>query len=337
MPRVSEAIRERTVAMSEEGKTCREIAILLKVGKSTVNDLLRKVRAGYPIQDLPRSGRPRKTTTRDDRVIKNKSTKDPFKTASQIAVELRKEGVADVSRMTVSRRLHNVGLFGRVAAKKPFISEKNRKARLEFSKAHANWTVEDWQKVAFSDESKFNLFGNDGRAYVRRPIAKRLHPKYVVPTVKHGGGNVMVWGVFTASCVGPLVLIQGRMNSVMYRDILQNNLVPFAAEKMGPDWLFQQDNDPKHTSKLLQQWFRSTKISVLKWPSYSPDLNPIEHLWEELKRRNRHERPSNKAELFEMVKKEWEELPTNVLKNLVASMPRRCAAVIAARGLHTKY
>ena len=330
-------LRKRIVALLAKGKTSREIADLLKVGKSTVNDLRRKVKCGLPLQDMKRTGRPRETTVRVDRLIKNKSTQDPWKTANQIAAELSEAGLATVSRMTVSRRLHDVGLFGRVGVKKPFIPEKNRKARLEFAKEHQDWTIEDWKKVAFSDESKFNLFGNDGKQYVRRPRSTRMAPKYCIPTVKYGGGNVKIWGVFSSSGVGPLVLIEGIMTAQVYKNILQNNLVQYAASKMGPDWVFQHVNDPKHTAKIVKAWFESQNINVLRWPSSSPDLNPIEHLWEELKRVVRGRNATNKAHLFEILRVEWRNIPNTVLQNLIESMPRRCAAVIAADGRHTKY
>lgn len=108
-----------------------------------------------------------------------------------IAQELRDENLADVSRITVSRRLRDVGLFGRIGVKKPLISKKNQRARLQFAENHKDWTVQDWKKVLFSDESKFKLFGNDGKQYVRRPVSARYNYKYQIPTVKHGGGGVM--------------------------------------------------------------------------------------------------------------------------------------------------
>ena len=223
--------------------------------------------------------------------------------------------------MTVSRRLHDVGLFGRIGVKKPFISEKNRKARLEFANAHKDWTIEDWQKVAFSDESKFNLFGNDWKQYVRRPRSTRMDPKYCIPNVKHGGGNVKVWGIFSTSGVGPLVLIEGIMTAQMYKKILEDNLQQYASSKMGPDWLFQQDNDPKHTAKIVEAWFESQNINVLQWPASSPDLNPIEHLWEELKRVVRGRNATNKTALLEILRTEWQNLPSTVLLNLIAAVP----------------
>ena len=79
-------------------------------------------------------------------------------------------------------------------SKKPWISKKNVKARLKFARDHLDWSVADWGRVLWSDESKFNLFSSDGIRYVRRPPGQRNNPKYQVPTVKHGGGSVMIWG-----------------------------------------------------------------------------------------------------------------------------------------------
>ena len=238
-------LREKVIKLSEEGRSSRQIATLLSIGKSTVNNLIANYRAGYGLNCKPRSGRPRKTTERENRIIKRKSTSDVKKTAAAIARELCEEGVVNISRSTVTRRLHDVGLYGRVAVKKPLISKKNQKARLQFAKDHLNWTTEDWKKVCFSDESKFNLFGSDGRKYVRRPKGTRNDVRYQIPTVKHGGGNVMVWGVFSAQGLGPLVQIEGIMDRFLYRDILENNLLTYADRMMPQNWTFQQDNDPK--------------------------------------------------------------------------------------------
>jgi Transposase. len=95
-----------------------------------------------------------------------KSTANSRKTASDITCKLKQENHVIVSRHAVSKRLNDVGLVGRVAVKKPFISKKNQNTRLDFAKQHREWTLENWKRVAFLDESKFSLFGSSGRRYV---------------------------------------------------------------------------------------------------------------------------------------------------------------------------
>lgn len=330
-------LREAVINLYQSGKVSREIANSLLINKSTVNRMIAKYKLTNSLADKPRSGRPRKTTKRVDKIIKRKSITDVKKTAMDISRELREENLADVSRSTISRRLKEVGLIGRAGVKKPLISAKNKKARLDFARKYEHWTEIDWRKVLFSDESKFQLFGSDGRKYVRRPTGTRYNSRYQIPTVKHGGGNVMVWGSFSYNGVGPLVEIKGTMNATMYRDILTQHMLPYATRRMPRDWIFQQDNDPKHSSKLIKEFLIAKKIRVLDWPSQSPDLNPIEHLWQELKLRTGNKKHSNKTELWQDLQNQWQNLPQDRISNLIASMPRRCAAVIASKGMATKY
>ena len=100
-----------------------------------------------------------------------------------------------MSRQTVFRRLQEIGLFNRTPRKKSIVSSKNKKKRLEFANRYVIWTYENWVKVFFSDESKFNLFGNDGKNNVKRRIGERLSSKSTKKTVKFGAGSVMVFGI----------------------------------------------------------------------------------------------------------------------------------------------
>ena len=102
-------------------------------------------------------------------------------------------------------------------------------------------------------------------------------------------------------------------------------------------WTFQHDNDPEHTSKLVTEFLAQKKFRILEWLSQFPDLNPIEHLWEHIERKISVRKQSNQHDLFELIKRTWEEIPIDVLINLVDSMPRRCNAVVAAKGFPTKY
>ncbi len=165
-----------------------------------------------------------------------------------------------------------------------------------------------------------------------------LHPKNTIPTVKHGGGNIMLWGCFSAKGPGRLICVKERMNGAMYREILSENLLPSArALKMKRGWVFQHDNDPKHTARAMKEWLRKKHFKVLEWPSQSPDLNPIENIWRELKVRVAQRQPQNITALEEICMEEWAKIPATVCENLVKTYRKRLTSVIANKGYITKY
>ena len=124
----------------------------------------------------------------------------------------------------------------------------------------------------------------------------------------------------------------------MMRDILKANLLP-SAEKLFPagEWWFLHDNDKKFHSKVVQEWLHNNGVTCLDFPPYSPDLNPIENLWAALAREVEKTPCSDVEELQDAVAKAWDDASKSLMEELVASMPRRCAAVIGARGWHTEY
>lgn len=283
-------------------KNFAEIGNIFKIDKSVVRRIIKRFQHRGTVSPAKKSGRPKKTTAHQDHLLKRISTSNPQLTANQVK---KAADVVTVHDRTIRRRLNNFGLFGRRPAKKPLISVKNRKRRLQFARDHLNWSTDQWKKVLWSDESKFNLFSSDGIRYIRRPINRRFDPRYTVPTVKHGGGSIMVWGCFSGNGIGPIHKIDGIMDRFGYRDIMANVMLPFFRTHMPRGSLFQQDNDPKHSSKLVDQWFKQKKVKKMDWPAQSPDLNPIENLWDEVERRIRHRTYSNSNDLWAAIQKSW--------------------------------
>lgn len=114
-------------------------------------------------------------------------------------------------------------------------------------------------------------------------------------------------------------------------------MLPFARQKMPRGWQFKHDNDPKHTAKTVQKRLKDKKVKVLQWPAMSPDLNPIENLWNEVECTMAGQKFNNPDNLFQTIQNKWDLLPKKLLETLVESMPRRCQAVIYAKGHSTKY
>ena len=168
-----------------------------------------------------------------------------------------------------------------------------------------------------------------------------LSDRLVDGTVKFGGSSLMVWGCMLWDGPGYACKIDGRMDGDLYVKILEEDLKASIDyyNKNPQKVVFQQDNDPKHTSKTAKTWFQNSDLEVMDWPAQSPDLNPIEHLWSHLKKKlgEYQSPPAGILELWERVEKEWNNIPASVCQDLIESMPRRVAAVLAAKGGHTKY
>ncbi|KMQ90442.1 sodium-coupled monocarboxylate transporter 1 [Lasius niger] len=197
---------------------------------------------------------------------------------------------------------------------------------------------EFWKRVLWTDKSKFELFGCKQRLRVWRKTNKELEDHHLQKTVKQGRCNIMIWGCFSWEGVGQLVKFDGIMTVNIYIYILCENLeVSLIQLSLENNFILQQDNDPKHTAKKTKKFFISHHIKLLDWPPQSPDLNPIEILWSILDRNVDKTGVTNKNNYFDALQRAWENLDLNNLHNLVESMPRRLAAVIKAKGGHTKY
>ncbi|GIY13323.1 transposable element Tcb1 transposase [Caerostris darwini] len=253
-----------------------------------------------------------------------------------IANEFRQATGVAVSTKTLRIEAHKLGYTERSAAHRPLITKTSKKACLRWAKDHRTWTLDDWKRILWSDESRFTLFRSDGRVWVWRLPGERLLPECVVPTVKFSGGGLMVWACFSWYGAGPLVKVDGAMNA----DILDNHVLPTLWATYGMDGCWYQDNNATcHVARRTLDWYVNNSVKRMEWPAQSPDLNPIEHLWDELDRRLRACTPLSKSkpELWNFLLNIWKEIPLATMTNLVESMPRRVAAVIAAKGGPTSY
>jgi hypothetical protein len=220
---------------------------------------------------------------------------------------------------TVRRFLFKTGYIGRICVKKPLLRPNNKERRLEWAKAHENWTKDDWFQVLWSDEKKIELFNSKRRTHCRRKVGKPLRADTIQPTVKHGGGSIMVWGCFGGLQTGDLFRILGILDQHKYHQILVHHAMPSATRTFGPteSWWFMQDNDPKHTSKKVKAYLTSKanagKMKLMNWPPQSPDLNPLELLWEECDRQVKLRKPTSLQQLEEEVRDVWKNMSSEIL------------------------
>ncbi|CAJ0952623.1 unnamed protein product [Ranitomeya imitator] len=317
--------------LKQEGKTQKEISQQIGCSQSAVSRHLNGKSVGRK-----QCGRKRCTMRRGDRTLRKIVEKDRFQTLGNLRKQWTESGV-ETSRATVHRRVQEMGYRCRIPQVKPLLNHKQRQRRLTWATEKQHWTVAKWSQVLFSDESKFCMsFGNQG-ARVWRKTGEKEMPKCLKSSVKYPQ-SVMVWGAMSAAGVGPLCFIKGRVNAASYQEILEHFMLPSAEMLYGDeDFIFQHDLAPAHSAKTTGKWFTDHGITVLNWPANSPDLNPIENLWDIVKRKLRDARPNTLDELKAAIEASWASITSQQCHRLIASMPRRIEAVISAKGFPTKY
>jgi transposase len=316
-------VKAQILALALQGESVRKIAKKLGLCKSVVG---RVFKARSPDSKRAVRGRPSKLSPSDKRTCVRSICRDPKANATTVARSLREAFRVEVVPQTVRRVLREQGMWAYEKKAKP---------------CHCHWTKADWRRVVWTDETKVNRFNSDGRTWAWIRDSEELQPRQVKQTVKHGGGNIMIWGCIMAQGTGYICQIEGTMNKDVYQSILNTHLEnSFSWYNINKKKIiFQQDNDPKHTAKSIQQWLEDQPFSVLSWPAQSPDLNPIEHIWALLKRRlSEYEAaPSGLVELWERVQDVWNKISQQDCLKVIDSMPDRIQAVLKARGRWTAY
>uniref|UniRef100_A0AAY5KS66 Transposase Tc1-like domain-containing protein n=1 Tax=Esox lucius TaxID=8010 RepID=A0AAY5KS66_ESOLU len=233
---------------------------------TTVGAIIRKWKKHKITVNLSRSGAPCNISLCGVAMIMRMVRNQLRTTREDLFNDLKAAGTI-VTKKTIGNTLRREGLKSCSARKFPLLKKAHVQAHLKFSNEHLNDSEENWVKVLWS-ETKIKLFGINSTRCVWRRRNAAYDPKNIIPTVKHGGGNIMLWGCFSAKGTGQLHRIKGMMDGAMYHQILGENLLPSArALKMGRGRVFQHDNDPKHTAKATKQWLKKKPIKVMEWPS----------------------------------------------------------------------
>jgi len=328
--------RERIIGAYLSGIKQNVISTQLNIPTSTINDTIKRYKKTHTTTPKKRPGRPKTFTQRDTRALQRIIRSNRFASLSVLTSKVNSTLGTTLHNDTVRKYLHNEGFGSYATKKKPLLTEKQQAKRLRWCKQKRNW-VEEWKRIVWSDESRFCLFKSDGRTRVWRNTEEAYRKDCIQHTVKFGGGSVMFWGCFSWDGIGPLVLVDGNMNSDDYVNVLANNFIPWVRNY--PDAILQQDGAPCHTSAYSLWWLSTHNVRTLDWVAQSPDINPIENLWNHLdyQVRRRTPLPQTKEELVSAIQEEWSRISIDVLQRLVLSLPHHTNAIIKAKGGPTKY
>lgn len=328
------------VTLSNEGYKQNQIAIRLRKSQSAVSKILKRYTETGNYRRRPGQGRKRCTTVVDDRFLILSSTRNRTLTSTHLRNELLNVRQVNVSSKTVRRRLKEAGLNPRRPAIVPRLLQIHRTRRLEFARTHIHRNIEHWKNILFTDETRIQLWKPDGRNHVYRRVGERYATCNLIQSVSFGGGGIMLWGGISWDGRTELAEVIGGMTGVLYiENILQNHVLPYVGHIGYDRFILMHDNARPHAAGIVNDYLDDVQIERLDWPPYSPDPNPIEHLWDQLKRniRRRNPVPSTIGELRIAAQEEWNAIPQENIQTLISSMPRRMQAVVRARGGNTRY
>lgn len=301
----------RIMAHLELGISMRRTARMVGVTLRTVFKVKQRYEETGNHLRRPCNGRPRCTTAIEDRYIASTILRNRHLNAVQVQQQLLLMRDDYISEDTVRRRLAKVNLKPYRPANAPKLEAGHRVNRLRYARDHVQWGEEEWAKVLFTDESRFSLFTHDGRRKVYRRPGERYAQACFAERVQYGGGSVHVWAGISSEGRTELVAIEnGTLTGVRYaQEILNEYAGPYLVN-MGDGSILMQDNARPHTAQVVQEYIQEVGINLMAWPSRSPDLNPIEHAWDELGRlvRRRRRPPVTLNDLKQALMEEWENI-----------------------------
>lgn len=340
--RLTEAERWRIIgATQDSGKPIQEVANQFNIDRSVVHRLIRRYQETGNVQDRKKTGRPRKMQQMDEHFATSQVLADRKVSLTTIRQRLADQRNIQVSKQTITRVLRARGFRSRKPKRCPAFTAANKTKRLEFALAHVHWDLPMWKRVIWTDESSYRLrISADGRVRVwRRPTDDKFSEEFVAPVCHKGGPTVMIWGAISWEHKSALHYFDSTVTGDSYlNEVLLPLGLPFARASV-LDFIWMDDNAPPHRARTVRDFMQAEGVHCMVWPPNSPDLNPIEKLWDMLRcavtRRN--PRPANIADLCAALGEEWDNIPMYIVRNLIRSMRNRCLAVIQTNGGATKY
>ncbi|GFS70416.1 transposable element Tcb2 transposase [Trichonephila clavipes] len=330
-----ESMAWRVIGRLESGQTHRSVADAVGVARSVVARLWNRLQETGNVRRRPGVGRPRATTSTDDRYIHLTAHRNRTENATQLQRQLLLATGRRVSSQTIHNRLHEGGPMVCIP-----LTPRHRAVRRRWAAEHRDWEHHDWCQVLFTDEYRFSLECDTRRVLVWRDRGTLNKPTFVRERSQYRRAGWMVWGGISIGGRTDLHIIRnGTLTGRRYADeILRPHVIPYAGA-IGDSFVFQDDNARPHRARLVENMLEAETIQRMEFPACSPDLNPIEHVWDMLRRRiaARPRPPATVRDLEIALLEEWNSIPQSLIDNLIASMANRCAAVSAVRGDHTPY